>query len=306
MKSLTQNSNITGTMRFETKFLTPLNQMNLSGLFKFIILTCIISPFSDLKAIQNADSLKSEKIFPGNYIAIGLADRFAVPRDDRFRIDYFNQGTFVNDTFTFRDKLPSANHLVNFNLSAAMSNRYAGLKLDLGFVPFANRNAHQSISAYGLIAISPKIFISPVLGYTRLRKQKKIGDMTGKNGRISFQGEEFNDISLRVTEVFHSYHYGLGVYFNLSESMFIHLEARYNHIFRNTLKLKVRGYKDNADKSFLESILFADKSANYRSGDKEVLFRDAAGKPATNLFRVNPLFINMSLVFTLGEGGTTY
>ncbi len=293
-------------MRFEKELFKPATRKNFHGLLCIITFVFTISPISDLKALRHADSVKSEKIFPGHYIAIGLADRFAVPREDRFRIDYFNQGAFVNDTFIFRDKLPSANHLVNFNLSAGLSNRYAGLKLDLGFVPFANRNAHQSISAFALLPLSPKIFVSPVFGYTRLRKQKKIGDMTGKNGRISFQGEEFNDISLRVTEVFHSYHYGLGVYFNLTENMFFYVEARYNNIFRNTLKLKVRGYKDDRDKSFLESILFADKSANYRSGDKEVLFRDAAGKPATNLFRVNPLFINLSLVFKIGEDANAY
>ena len=102
---------------------------------------------------------RANRPYPKNFIAVGFSDRLMRVSKEPYRISYFNQGKTVNDTFDYFDPIKSNGHLVNFVLTGGVSNRYVGAKLDLGFVPFANRNSHQSLSAFALIPIGKNILM---------------------------------------------------------------------------------------------------------------------------------------------------
>lgn len=256
-----------------------------------------------LMAETSRDSSKKRNvIYPGHFIACGFSDRMASPGNQKFRINYFNEGSFANDTFLFNDKIKSSPQLVNFMLSGGISNRYAGLRLDLGFVPFANRNAQQSLSGFLLIPVADKFLLSPNFGYTRFRKQKKIGTLTGTNGRISFKDEEFDEVVIRVQEVMHSMHFGLGAFIPLDEMYSLYFECRYHRVFRNTRWLKVRAFSDDDNETFLAS-LSADQYERYLDGNKAVLFRNDANQAVNSFFNIGQLSFSLQLSVNINEAG---
>jgi hypothetical protein len=247
-------------------------------------------------------SNKRHFAYPGNYFAVGFSDRLSKPSDQNFRIHYNNWGSFVTDTFRYNDELKSSSNLVNIVLTGAVSNHYAGLKFDLGIVPFANRNSHQSLSGFLLLPVGKKLVISPTFGYTRFRKQKKIGTLTGKDGHITFLDKEYGEVAIRVQEAMHSYHYGIGLYVQLDKDLMLFFDCRYNRIFRNTPRIKVSAYSQDDGDTFFENLISADQYRRFSDGDKEVLFRDASNKPVHGLYKIGHLAFSAQLVIRIAKG----
>ncbi len=241
--------------------------------------------------------------YPGNFIAVGFSDRLMRVSEEPYRISYFNQGKTVNDTFDYFDPIKSNGNLVNFVLTGGVSNRYVGAKLDLGFVPFANRNSHQSLSAFALIPIGKNVLLSPFIGVSRLRKQKKIGTLTGKDDIIYFKDVEFDEVSIRVHQAISSYQYGMGIYINLEEDVFLHLECKYHQNYKVRNRLKITAQKYNSSESLLASLL-ADEWAHYSDGDPHVLFRNSQNRPIQQFFDLGNLAFSAQIVFTINSGGS--
>ena len=249
-------------------------------------------------------AFRSQIAYPGYFISVGFTDRLNKPSTDPVRISYFNEGRVDRDTFSFYDPLKSNRNLVNFTLSGGLSNRYVGVKLDLGFVPFANRNSHQNIAAFALLPIHKNIILSPFVGLSRLRKQKKIGELTGKDQTIYFQDQLFDEINIRVQQISSTYHYGLGVYFQVEENVSLYLACQYHQPLSSRYRLKVTGFKDESSESVFESIVSADAVKRYADGDPEVKFRSMKNQNLQALYRPDKLAFLIQVVFTL-ESGTS-
>jgi hypothetical protein len=267
-----------------------------------LFLLLLIGHLPNLTLGMKDSAYKANRPYPKNFIAVGFSDRLMQVSKERFQIQYFNQGKTVNDSFYYNDPIKSNSNLVNFVLTGGLSNRYVGAKLDLGFVPFANRNSHQSLSAFALIPIGKNVLLSPFLGVSRLRKQKKIGNLTGKDDIIYFKDVEFEEVSIRVHQAIGSYQYGLGIYVNLEEDIFLHLECKYHQNYKVRNRLKITGYKTDSDESFLAS-LFADKWEHYSESDPHVLFRNSQNKPIQQFFDLGNLAFSAQIVFTINSSG---
>lgn len=237
-------------------------------------------PF-DARGMKDS-AYRANRPYPKNFIAVGFSDRLMQVSKEPYRISYFNQGKTVNDTFDYFDPIKSNGHLVNFVLTGGVSNRYVGAKLDLGFVPFANRNSHQSLSAFALIPIGKNVLLSPFVGVSRLRKQKKIGTLTGKDDEIYFNDYLLDEVSIRVHQAISSYQYGLGIYINLEEDVFLNLECKYHQNYRVLNRLKVTGYDSDSRESLLASILVADTWGYYSDGDSEIFLEIRRTNPFSN------------------------
>ena len=258
-------------------------------------------PF-DARGMKDS-AYRANRPYPKNFIAVGFSDRLMRVSKEPYRISYFNQGKTVNDTFDYFDPIKSNGNLVNFVLTGGVSNRYVGAKLDLGFVPFANRNSHQSLSAFALIPIGKNVLLSPFVGVSRLRKQKKIGTLTGKDDEIYFNDNLLDEVSIRVHQAISSYQYGLGIYINLEEDVFLNLECKYHQNYRVLNRLKVTGYDSDSRESLLASILVADTWGYYSDGDSEIFFRNSQNKPIQQFFDLGKLAFSAQIVFTLHDSG---
>lgn len=248
---------------------------------------------------DNAWDDKVRMFEPGTFFSVGFSNRLAAASDVYHRIKYYNHSYNADDTFNFGGKLESASHLLNTVLAFGVNSKYFGAKADIGFVPFANRNAHQSLSVFGIIPLGNKLVLSPSVGYTRFRKMRRIGSMEGKNGNIIFESEMFNQLSLRAVQVEHSYHYGLGLYYKYSETVFFNLEGRYHNVFDVRQKLKVRGYKDDANSTFIESLIVPKRYKNFRESSGPVLFTDHKGNATERFYDVKNISISAQVVFLI-------
>ena len=268
-----------------------------------LFLLLLIGHLPSLALGMKDSAYRANRPYPKNFIAVGFSDRLMRVSEEPYRISYFNQGKTVNDTFDYFDPIKSNSNLVNFVLTGGASNRYVGAKLDLGFVPFANRNSHQSLSAFALIPVGKNILLSPFVGFSRLRKQKKIGTLTGKDGEIYFNDYLLDEVSIRVHQAISSYQYGLGIYINLEEDVFLHLECKYHQNYRVLNRLKVTGYDSDSRESLLASILVADTWGKYADGDSEIFFRNSQNKPIQQFFDLGNLAFSAQIVFTINSGG---
>jgi hypothetical protein len=269
----------------------------------YLFLLLLIGHLPSLVFGMKDSAYKANRPYPKNFIAVGFSDRLMQVSKERYQIQYFNTGKTVNDSFYYNDPIKSNSNLVNFVLTGGVSNRYLGAKLDLGFVPFANRNSHQSLSAFALIPIGKNVLLSPFLGLSRLRKQKKIGTLTGKDDIIYFKDVEFEEVSIRVHQAISSYQYGLGIYINLEEDVFLHLECKYHQNYKVRNRLKITGYNADSDESLLASLI-ADKWENYSESDPHVLFRNPQNKPIQQFFDIGNLAFSAQIVFTINSGGS--
>lgn len=236
---------------------------------------------------------------PGSFFSVGFSNRLAATSDVYHKIKYYNHSYSADDTFNYGGKLESSSNLVNTVLAFGVNSKYLGAKAEIGFVPFANRNAHQSLSLFGIIPLGDKLVLSPSIGYTRFRKMRRIGSMEGKKGNIIFENEMFNQLSLRAVQVEHSYHYALGLYYKFSETVLFNLEARYHNVFDVRQKLKIRGYKDDANSSFIESLLIPKRCKNYNENSGPVLFTDHKGNQTEKFFDVKNISISAQVVFLI-------
>lgn len=269
---------------------------------KYLLILICLLPLFVFGIKDSAD--KANLPYPKNFIGIGFSDRLMRVSKDPYNIRYYNQGRTVNDTFEYFDLIKSNSNLINFVFTGGVSNRTIGAKLDLGFVPFANRNSHQSISAFTFIPIGKHVLLSPFVGLSRLRKQKKIGTLTGKNDSIYFNDYLLDEVSIRVHQVVSSYQYGLGLYIQLERDIALHIECKYhqNYLWRN--RLKITGYQSDSRESLLASILVADTWGKYGDGDKEIYFRNLQNKPVQQFFDIGNLAFSAQIVFTIQGGGS--
>lgn len=283
------NPNYTLNLRPERAFAPSMNNPLL------VCLILLVFNTSGFCAGNGRDSSnKRHFAYPGKYFAVGFSDRLSKPSDQNFRIRYNNGG---NDTFHYYDQLKSASNLVNIVMTGAISNHYAGLKFDLGLVPAANRNSHQSLSGFLLLPLGKKLVISPAFGYTRFKKQKLIGTLTGDDGSIRFKNQEYDRLSIRVQEVMHSYHGGLGLYVQLNDNLMLYFDCRYNRIFRNTPRIKVSAYSQDDGESFFQSIVSADSYEHFSDA-----IRDASNKPVNSIYKVGNLAFSAQLVIRIAKG----
>lgn len=282
-----------------------MNHPNISNLmhstFAAFLFTFFFPQLASAYADTGSAARNTGNFFTGSFFAFGLNDRPAHVSNERFRISYFNHAPDRIDTFLYRGAPESSEHLVNLQFSLGIGMRYGGFRADAGLVPFANRNAHQSLSLYGLIPVHRKVCLSPSAGYTRFRKQKRIGILHGKNDSILFKGEIYPQLSVRAVNVFHSFHTRLGVFIYLAENISLNLDARYHFGFRDKLKVNIRAYKDDETKSWLNNIVVADQSRNYFPGDREVDIRNAAGNPASSLFAPGKFTFSVQIAFALNK-----
>ena len=109
-------------------------------------------------------------------------------------------------------------------------------------------------------------------------------------------------MSIRVHQSISSYQYGLGIYINLEEDVFLNLECKYHQNYRVLNRLKVTGYNADSDESLLFSFL-ADEWAHYSDGDPHVLFRNSQNKPIQQFFDLGKLAFSAQIVFTLHDSG---
>lgn len=268
----------------------------------FALLFAVSSVTSkDLKEVLKVKSSEEKEpmMSRGGFLAVGFANRLCTPGDKFHRIRYINQSYQSTDTFNYKDDVGAAANLVNLMLTAGINGQYGGVKWDIGFVPFANRNATHTLSVFGIIPINDRFFIEPMAGYSRFRKMKKIGSLTGKTGNIMFENEVFNQVSLRIIQVQHQYMFGLGLNYKLNENTLIRLDVRHHTVFDTRLKMNVRGYKDDNTSSFVESLLFPKKSRNFRAPSEQVEFNDRYGKPVEKIFDLRHLAFTAQIVFKL-------
>jgi hypothetical protein len=234
-------------------------------------------------------ALKKKHEYKCAFGAYGFSYRIGIPNSNKVNIEYYNPYGGSRDTFTYTDKISSSPSIINLDFSSSICGRFGGGSLNIGIGPISNRNYSLGVSVYGLLRMKNAIAFAPLFGYNRFRKQKFLGTFTGENDRISFKNEEYTELNIRIKEIFHSYHYGMGVYVNLDPNSTkngttLYFECALNTTFKTSKKLKVSHFKN---------ILIADAWKSFNENSDAVSFIDDNNKPLSHFFALGNLMFKV-------------
>ncbi len=268
----------------------------LSQFFKITFLLYALLIISNTTAQEKNKSYN----FPGPHVAVGFNNRLSQAQFKDIHLRYINIGSKANDTFNYDDHLNAYSNLITFNFGMTSTYHFFGTKIDIGVVPFANRNYNINLSAFGLIPFHRDVTFSAEFGYTRLRKKRILGTLEGKDhAKIELNDYDYSILTIMAHQVSHSYFFGLGAYINLGSDYYLHLNTRYHKIFRqrNTLKVAAR---DNEDPLLFEAISY-DDALRYGLDHPNLQIKDEQGNKVSRFYNPGDWNFTAQLCIPFGD-----
>lgn len=263
---------------------------------KFILLTFFIQ----ITFIAYSNDKNKVYELPGPHLALGFSNRLCQAQTGDIKLRYVNVGSKANDTFNYDDHLNAFSNLITFNFGISGTYKFVGAKLDIGVVPFANRNYNINLLAFTLIPLHENVTLSAEFGYTRLRKKRILGTLHDMDEEyIELNEFKYSYLTIMTHQVSHSYVFGLGAYVYLGSDYYLYLNSRYHNIIRQRNSLKVAA-RDEEDPFLFESITY-DASHRFGLDDQNVQIKNAQGQNVSRFCNPGIWSFTAQLCIPLGD-----